>query len=65
MTTIVSCSEGIYDCAYNDIPSDVLQCAEYDSKFMDMESEVWPVIVASIVMCAMAFGVGANGMNTQ
>lgn len=56
-----SCSIGVYDCSYRDIPvQDQLTCTEYDGSYEDMEGKIWIVILSGMIMCAMAFGMGAN-----
>ncbi len=55
----VSCSTGVYDCAYRDVPSGEV-CADYDGNYEDMEGRLWILITSCLVMCAMAFGMGSN-----
>lgn len=56
-----TCSQDIYDCSYRDIPIDEqLTCADYNERYEDMEGKLWIVILSGMIMCAMAFGMGAN-----
>ena len=63
MSTI-SCSTGVYDCSYRDIPSGDL-CSPYDGDYKDMEGRLWIVVTSCLIMCAMAFGMGSNDAGTS
>jgi phosphate/sulfate permease len=56
MATVIACTTGIYDCSYREIP----ECAVYNESYEDMEGKLWIVILSGFIMCAMAFGMGAN-----
>jgi hypothetical protein len=57
--TTVGCSNGVYDCSYRDVPAGS-DCANYDQAFINMEGNVWIVVLSGFVMCVMAFGMGSN-----
>jgi sodium-dependent phosphate transporter len=61
MSNFTSCATGVYDCNYEGIPTSELDsCADYNREYVDMESNEWIVIVAALIMCLMAFGIGSN-----
>jgi len=60
MANLTSCSPGVYDCEYPDIPGDAGECAQYSSDFLMPDKLFSLVIIAGVVMCLMAFGIGAN-----
>ena len=65
MTThlaVRECDPGIFDCGFDDIPSDIEFCANYNDRYLEPDKIHGIVWFAAIVMAVMAFGIGSNDL---
>ena len=54
------CEPSLWGCYYDEIPDGTDQCGLYNDAYADVEGWDWLFAVSFIVMCFMAFGIGAN-----